>query len=90
MATISSPRAKLTRTVSLAIFEDGSWKVISDLEPAEIKAQLDMAYAEVVNALERRAAGETDEDEDDADETAGVTVTTISPEVAPVPALGQV
>lgn len=75
MATISSPRAKLARTVSLAIFEDGSWKIISDLEPAEIKAKLETALAEVNETLDRRTAGETDDDEDD--EPAGVTVTTL-------------
>lgn len=76
MATISSPKAKLARTVNLAVFEDGSWKIISDLEPAEIKSLLEEKLAEVNSVLDRRTAGEKDEDDED-DDTAGVTVTTL-------------
>lgn len=80
MATFNSPK---TREVNLALYSDGSWKIISDLPAAEISARLEVASRGVADYVARVAAGE----QSDEDDEAGVTVVTTE---APVAALGQV
>jgi hypothetical protein len=67
MATINSPRAK--RVVNLAVNEDGTWKIISDLQPGEVKTRLELAQKSVGEVLDRLAAGEKADDEDDDADT---------------------
>lgn len=67
MATINSARPK--RSVNLALMADGTWKIISDLSPAEIWGELQAATPSIKARLDALSAGEVDEpDDDDEDE----------------------
>ena len=64
MATISSPRGK--RTVQLSLNADGTWRILSELSPAEIWGVLQAATPGIKARLDALSAGEVD-DEDDED-----------------------
>lgn len=63
MATINSPRGK--RTVQLSLNADGTWKILSDLTPAEIWGELQAATPSIKARLDALSAGEVDEDDED-------------------------
>lgn len=76
MATFNSPK---TREVNLALYSDGSWKIISDLPLATVAEQVSAAAASVSAYASRIEAGEPDKEDTDEDEP-GVVATTVNPE----------
>jgi hypothetical protein len=65
MASFTNPKPK--RVAQLSVFADGTWKVITDMTPAEAHPVLDKVVDEIADLAARVAAGESQDEPDDDD-----------------------